>query len=299
MASARNGDGTAVGRRSGVVDGAAVGPAVALVEAAGAGVAVDHSEPGVLVAGGDGLLTVSQQGCGDAGAAGGAGDVDLLDLVAADGHETDDLRVVGGHRRVRDLAGNPSAEVAERAVRRDGVGHVPEVAVPPPVVPDRGEVVAVPTWVGNPTDRRYGVRVSVTAGVEVAASARAVFDGTPDVVVAYLFGSRAAGRPRVDSDVDLAVLLSNDDQDALLRVAADLSRALAPLAVDLVDLRTAPDALAYRVLRAGTLLISRDEGVRRSHWVRVVDRYLDMAPARRLLAEGTRRRLREGRFGRS
>lgn len=141
--------------------------------------------------------------------------------------------------------------------------------------------------------------MSVTVEGEVVASARAVLDDTPAVVVAYLFGSRAAGHPREDSDVDVAVLLRDDDHEALLRLAADLSRALAPLPVDVVDLRTAPDALAYRVLKAGTLLVSRDDRLRLAHWVRVVDRYLDMAPARRLLAEGTRRRLREGRFGRS
>lgn len=133
----------------------------------------------------------------------------------------------------------------------------------------------------------------------MAASVRAVLDGTPAVVVAYLFGSRATGRPRADSDVDVAVLLRDTDREALPQLAADLSRALAPLRVDLVDLRTSPDVLAYRVLRAGMLLVSRDDGVRRAHWVGVVDRYLDMAPARRLLAEGTRRRLQEGRFGRS
>ncbi|MDN5751095.1 MAG: nucleotidyltransferase domain-containing protein, partial [Pseudonocardia sp.] len=146
---------------------------------------------------------------------------------------------------------------------------------------------------------RYGASVSVTAGVEVAGLVRSVLGATPAVVVGYLFGSRAAGRPRADSDVDVAVLLRDDDHEALLGLVADLSHALAPLHVDLVDLRTAPDALAYRVLQTGTLVVSRDEGARRSHWVRVVDRYLDMAPARRMLADGTRRRLREGRFGRS
>lgn len=146
---------------------------------------------------------------------------------------------------------------------------------------------------------RYGPSVSVTVGTEVAELVRVVLDGTPAVVVGYLFGSRATGRPRSDSDVDVAVLLRDDDHDALPSLLADLSRALAPLHVDVVDLRTAPDVLAYRVLRGGTLLVSRDEGVRRAHWVGVVDRYLDMAPARRLMSEGTRRRLREGRFGRS
>jgi hypothetical protein len=53
------------------------------------------------------------------------------------------------------------------------------------------------------------------------------------------------------------------------------------------------------VIRDGRVLCSRDERARIRHWVSTVDRYLDMEPFRRALAQGERHRIEEGRFGRS
>ena len=60
------------------------------------------------------------------------------------------------------------------------------------------------------------------------------------------------------------------------------------------------EALTDRVsvLRDGVLLLSRDDRARVRYVVRTVDGYCDMAPMRRMYAEGTRHRLAEGRFGR-
>lgn len=123
----------------------------------------------------------------------------------------------------------------------------------------------------------------------------------PEVVVAYLFGSRARGGERPDSDTDVAVLLADDDDDSRrveLAVSASLSQVVAPSRLDLVVLNHAPVALAYRAVRDGVVLVSRDDLTRVRHWVTTVDRYLDMAPARALLAAGVANRLAEGRFGR-
>lgn len=79
---------------------------------------------------------------------------------------------------------------------------------------------------------------------------------------------------------------------------ADLAEVSGRERVDVVILNGAPVALAYRVLRDGRLLFSRDERARIEHRVRTVDRYLDMEPFRRVQEQGLRDRLREGRFGR-
>lgn len=121
-----------------------------------------------------------------------------------------------------------------------------------------------------------------------------------DVVVAYLFGSLARGTAGALSDVDVAVLLvdgaSPDRQLELIDLVASV---LGSERSDVLLLNKAPVAVAYRVLRDGVVLCSRDEPARIRHWVGVVDRYLDMAPMRRALEEGVRHRLAEGRFGRS
>jgi uncharacterized protein len=124
---------------------------------------------------------------------------------------------------------------------------------------------------------------------------RTALAAEPDVLVAYLFGSRARGTAHPGSDYDVAVLLAEgaDTHRRQLELMAVLGEG-----VDVIILNDAPVALAYRVLRDGQLLVSRDEQARIEHWARTVDRYLDSAPLRRALAEGTRHRLQEGRFGR-
>lgn len=121
----------------------------------------------------------------------------------------------------------------------------------------------------------------------------------PDVLVAYLFGSVARGTSGSLSDVDVAVLLREgaDTASRQLALAADLAEIAG--SVDLTILNDAPIALAYRVLRDGRVIMCRDERARVEYWAHTVDRYLDMEPFRRTLAEGLRHRLEEGRFGRS
>jgi uncharacterized protein len=127
---------------------------------------------------------------------------------------------------------------------------------------------------------------------------RRLLIGAPGVLVAYLYGSHARDRAGPLSDVDVALLLDSDDEQRRLELTAAIAHAVAPMRADVVILNDAPVALSYRVLRDGTVLVSRDDKARVDHWVRTVDRYLDMAPARRLLAAGTRNRLRQARFGR-
>jgi predicted nucleotidyltransferase len=106
----------------------------------------------------------------------------------------------------------------------------------------------------------------------------------PRVLVAYLFGSTARGRAGPLSDVDVAVLLAEDGDPfpAYLDVVGELGSAVGPDRVDVVLLNDAPVALACRVLRDGRLLLCRDERARIDHWVRTVDRFLDMEPFRRI-----------------
>lgn len=76
---------------------------------------------------------------------------------------------------------------------------------------------------------------------------------------AYVFGSMASGRARDDSDLDLAVLVSEPvPVDDLYAVAADLS-AQVGRPVDLIDFVTAPPPLQAEILRNGTLLFVDDE----------------------------------------
>jgi predicted nucleotidyltransferase len=126
---------------------------------------------------------------------------------------------------------------------------------------------------------------------------------SPEVVAAYLFGSRAGGRLRRGSDVDVAVIFASGvDREARFRARCLLSDRLARVAhvalADVVDLEAASPLLAHEVLRRGRLFFSRDETRRLEVVTRQIMRYIDGRPMRRVLDEATFRRLREGTLGR-
>lgn len=129
---------------------------------------------------------------------------------------------------------------------------------------------------------------------------RARLISEPDVLVAYLFGSHARDSAGPLSDVDVAVLL--DERSDHFRRRIEITGAVAEVTgdgnADVIVLNATPVALGYRVLRDGNLILSRDERARVRFFVHTVGRYLDMAPMRRVLSDGTRHRLAEGRFGR-
>lgn len=123
------------------------------------------------------------------------------------------------------------------------------------------------------------------------------------VVALLLFGSQASGRASALSDVDLAVWLdplTSRERRGELRRELTLAAvdALGTEEIDLVVLNDAPPLLRHRALKGGSQLLDRDPVARvRLETAALLD-YLDTAPLRATLAEGRRRRIAEGRFGR-
>jgi uncharacterized protein len=123
-------------------------------------------------------------------------------------------------------------------------------------------------------------------------------EARPEIVFALLFGSRAGGRPRPDSDWDLAIYLDDRlDPRARFSIRRELIAALEPATrVDLVVLNDAPPLLGHRAL-FGELLVDRDHARYVRYFVRTVGASLDEAPVRRIHADARRRRLTEARDG--
>ncbi len=70
----------------------------------------------------------------------------------------------------------------------------------------------------------------------------------------WLFGSRATGRQRVGSDVDVA--LDNGQKipwHIITKIMLDIEETTIPMAVDVVDLATVDDAFKHNVLKEGIL----------------------------------------------
>ena len=122
-----------------------------------------------------------------------------------------------------------------------------------------------------------------------------------EVLAAYIFGSVASGRARPDSDVDIAVLVSDkimrgDSFKYRLGLVAVLMDALKRDDVDLILLNEAPPLLAHRVLSKGKLVLERSASVRVAFQVRTVNRYLDTQPMRNLFLDRLKKDAREGKI---
>lgn len=107
---------------------------------------------------------------------------------------------------------------------------------------------------------------------------------TEAVQAVVLFGSRARGVARDDSDVDIGVLATTAlSADSLGAVALDASAqvGVSEDKIDIVELRRASPLLCYRVAEEGKLL-SGDPGAFLRFRVRAWRDYLDTAKFRRL-----------------
>jgi predicted nucleotidyltransferase len=85
---------------------------------------------------------------------------------------------------------------------------------------------------------------------------------TPQLKLVFLFGSRAHGQPRPDSDIDLGVLA---DAPLSTKQRIDLVERVAQatgLPVDIVDLHGEPEPILGEVLRGVRLLGSSEEYAR-------------------------------------
>jgi predicted nucleotidyltransferase len=96
------------------------------------------------------------------------------------------------------------------------------------------------------------------------------------IVAAYLFGSAAAGRSKLSSDLDLAILLSQPAADAfaLPSFISALER-LCRCPVDVVVLNRAGEVLKHQVRKSGRLLFERDPETRKGFEVRSRKSYED------------------------
>jgi len=117
---------------------------------------------------------------------------------------------------------------------------------------------------------------------ELIDSLRAALTDAP-CVAAWLFGSRARGDARTDSDVDVAVLFGRPRPTRLEELPMSLLAALERAVgreVDLVILDGADPDLIHRVLRDGILLAERDRSARIAFEVGARNAYFDLAPMR-------------------
>jgi uncharacterized protein len=121
----------------------------------------------------------------------------------------------------------------------------------------------------------------------------------PEVWFGLLFGSRATGTARSDSDWDVAVFLEPElSAGERFRLRAKLSGILGDLGdVDVVVLNDSPPLLAHRALQ-GRLLFASDRRAYVRFFVSTIAASEDERYYRGLHERARRERIEEGRFGR-
>lgn len=157
----------------------------------------------------------------------------------------------------------------------------------PAVEPDIVCIRAAPGESHGGTPGGATIRVMNSPGANpLLERLRTALDAQPGLQVAIVFGSAAAGRTEVDSDVDVAVLadraLDPARRSELIRLIADVTGR----PVDLVDLRTAGPVVLRSVLHDGHVLITRDRRALDQLWSRMLTDAEDFLPYRqRMLRE--------------
>jgi predicted nucleotidyltransferase len=104
------------------------------------------------------------------------------------------------------------------------------------------------------TPSRWGLPEPAITAIQQVLAAH------PEVEQAILYGSRALGRQRPASDIDLILIGSGISATSLARIDADLDDLLLPWVIDLSCLAsiTHPALLAH-IERAGQVLYQRQE----------------------------------------
>ncbi len=125
----------------------------------------------------------------------------------------------------------------------------------------------------------------------VPAQLLAILDATPDVRLAILFGSRARGTGRPDSDLDLALRLGGEGLRGEPRLIAELERA-AGQALDVVLMDDAPPLLRFEIARDGVIVLERAAGEWADFRARAMIDWWDWAPYAARFAASSVERLR-------
>jgi predicted nucleotidyltransferase len=117
----------------------------------------------------------------------------------------------------------------------------------------------------------------------------------PDIAALLVFGSRAQGKERPDSDLDVAVgEVSRARREIQTRLAVELADLAPGGRVDVVLMDEAPDLLRQRVLETGRLLICRDLKAFQELRVRTMREYGDREWVRERMLAAQKRRLEQG-----
>jgi predicted nucleotidyltransferase len=129
------------------------------------------------------------------------------------------------------------------------------------------------------------------------------FRSRDEVSALYMFGSLSKERATAESDIDIAVLVSElkTKRRDFAQIKEEYYRAsprfsLRP--VDIVILNTAPPFLKHQILRTGKTLFDRNRKFRAQFTAKATMEYLDFKPLQDIMLKGVADRFRRAKVGR-
>ena len=145
---------------------------------------------------------------------------------------------------------------------------------------------------------RLGYAGCVANPSELETALGRALSAHPEVAVVYLFGSRARGDARTDSDINLGLVFQRKRPSRQAReqlfdeVAAHVGRATGIERVDVLDLAEQGPIFSHRVLCEGRRVFESDRARRIDFESDTIVRALDFRPTYELATEGKIRALR-------
>lgn len=115
---------------------------------------------------------------------------------------------------------------------------------------------------------------------EIIEKIKKYFSDKNEVIAVYLYGSYARNKQKDDSDIDLAVLFTDNIDNALsLRFAYEdqLSKILLKK-IEIQELNICRIDFAYRVLQEGILIYSGNNNKRIQFEINTMNSYFDLKP---------------------
>jgi predicted nucleotidyltransferase len=117
-----------------------------------------------------------------------------------------------------------------------------------------------------------------------------IFKNDVSIVVAYLFGSQAAGKANKYSDVDIAILFDTTEKEySYIDKQIDLILSISDVLdkeVDVVILNRASLTLQYTVIKEGKRIYERADRTSRSFEARAIVEYFDFLPLKTRMENG-------------
>ncbi len=103
----------------------------------------------------------------------------------------------------------------------------------------------------------------------------------PQIAAVYLFGSREKGVPRLQSDVDIGVVLkpsSHLSTREIIKLSMEIDEKISPLESDVKILNDLPVHIAHNILRHAKLILCTDEIADADFREHLVSEFFEMKP---------------------